>query len=149
MSKIFVCQIDDLDEGEALKVDCDVNGIEALAVFNNNGEFFAMNDRCSHGNASMSEGYLEDDGTVEYIDCELVDGHLVWEADSFSYYAVVAAATEAQQTLPQETGNSAALLSGQGKTSPAWLIWVWVALAFTGVALLGFAVYAKKRASRK
>ncbi len=24
-----------------------------------------MNDKCSHGNASMSEGYLEDDGTVE------------------------------------------------------------------------------------
>ena len=65
MSKIFVCQIDDLDEGEALKVDCDVNGIEALAVFNNNGEFFFFFFRCSHGNASMSEGYLEDDGTVE------------------------------------------------------------------------------------
>lgn len=65
MNKIFVCQIDELDEGEALKVDCGVNGIEALAVFNNGGEFFAMNDRCSHGNASMSEGYLEDDGTVE------------------------------------------------------------------------------------
>ncbi len=65
MNKIFVCQVDELDEGEALKVDCGVNGIEALAVFNNGGEFFAMNDRCSHGNASMSEGYLEDDGTVE------------------------------------------------------------------------------------
>lgn len=66
MNKIFVCQVDELDEGEALKVDCGVNGIEALAVFNNGGgEFFAMNDRCSHGNASMSEGYLEDNGTVE------------------------------------------------------------------------------------
>ena len=65
MNKIFVCQVDELDEGEALKVDCGVNGIEALAVFNNGGEFFAMNDKCSHGNASMSEGYLEDDGTVE------------------------------------------------------------------------------------
>ncbi len=65
MNKIFVCQVDELDEGEALKVDCGVNGIEALAVFNNGGDFFAMNDRCSHGNASMSEGYLEDDGTVQ------------------------------------------------------------------------------------
>ncbi|AMX19567.1 bifunctional 3-phenylpropionate/cinnamic acid dioxygenase ferredoxin subunit [Acinetobacter baumannii] len=65
MSKIFVCQIDELDEGEALKVDCNVGDISAVAVFNFNGEFFAMNDKCSHGNASMSEGYLEDDGTVE------------------------------------------------------------------------------------
>ncbi|MHA3048972.1 3-phenylpropionate/cinnamic acid dioxygenase ferredoxin subunit [Acinetobacter sp. ANC 4639] len=65
MNKIFVCQVEELDEGDALKVDCDVGGIAALAVFNFNGEFFAMNDKCSHGNASMSEGYLEDDGTVE------------------------------------------------------------------------------------
>ncbi|MFT4021137.1 MAG: bifunctional 3-phenylpropionate/cinnamic acid dioxygenase ferredoxin subunit [Acinetobacter sp.] len=65
MNKIFLCQIDDLNEGEALKVDCHVDGIDAIAVFNFNGEFLAMNDKCSHGNASMSEGYLEDDGTVE------------------------------------------------------------------------------------
>lgn len=65
MNKIFICQIDELDEGEALKVDCNIDGIDAIAVFNFNGEFFAMNDKCSHGNASMSEGYLEDDGTVE------------------------------------------------------------------------------------
>ncbi len=60
MNKIFVCQIDELDEGEALKVDCNVGEIEALAVFNNGGEFFAMNDRCSHGNASMSEGMRQE-----------------------------------------------------------------------------------------
>lgn len=65
MNKIFLCQIDEIDTGEALRVECDIDGIEALAVFNLDGEFFAMNDRCSHGNASMSEGYLEDDGTVE------------------------------------------------------------------------------------
>ena len=65
MNKIFVCQLGELDQGEALKVECGVNGIEALAVFNDGGKYFAMNDRCSHGNASMSEGYLEDDGTVE------------------------------------------------------------------------------------
>lgn len=65
MNKIFVCQLGELDQGEALKVECGVNGIAALAVFNDGGNYFAMNDRCSHGNASMSEGYLEDDGTVE------------------------------------------------------------------------------------
>ncbi len=65
MNKIFLCQIDELDEGEALKVDCNIDGIKAIAVFNFNGAFFAMNDKCSHGNASMSEGYLEEDGTVE------------------------------------------------------------------------------------
>lgn len=61
-TKVFVCDVADLDDGEAIKVDCQP---EAIAVFHANGEFFAMNDRCSHGNASMSEGYIEDDGTVE------------------------------------------------------------------------------------
>ncbi|MFO9868503.1 3-phenylpropionate/cinnamic acid dioxygenase subunit beta [Escherichia sp. WS453] len=36
-----------------------------IVLFNVGGEFYAINDRCSHGNASMSEGYLEDDATVE------------------------------------------------------------------------------------
>lgn len=39
MNKIFLCQIDEIDEGEALRVECGVNGIEALAVFNLGGEF--------------------------------------------------------------------------------------------------------------
>lgn len=65
MKKILLCQIDEIEEGEALKVPCGVNGIDAIAVFNFKGDFFAMNDKCSHGNASMSEGYLEEDGTVE------------------------------------------------------------------------------------
>ncbi|MBV4396799.1 MAG: bifunctional 3-phenylpropionate/cinnamic acid dioxygenase ferredoxin subunit [Advenella sp.] len=62
MEKIFVCSKNDLPEGEAIKVDCQP---EAIAVFNIGGSFHAMNDKCSHGNASMSEGYIEEDGTVE------------------------------------------------------------------------------------
>lgn len=62
MARIFVCDHDALPDGEALKVE---GPSVAIAVFRVNGEFFALNDRCSHGNASMSEGYIEDDGTVE------------------------------------------------------------------------------------
>ncbi|MCZ5895987.1 Rieske 2Fe-2S domain-containing protein, partial [Escherichia coli] len=36
-----------------------------LVICKYGGEFYAINDRCSHGNASMSEGYLDDDATVE------------------------------------------------------------------------------------
>lgn len=91
--KIFVCQIDELDEGEALKVDCGIKGIEALAVFNHNGQFFAMNDRCSHGNASMSEGYLEDDGSVE---CPLHSARFCLETGK----ALCLPATDPIQTFP-------------------------------------------------
>ncbi|MBP6345458.1 3-phenylpropionate/cinnamic acid dioxygenase ferredoxin subunit [Neisseriaceae bacterium CLB008] len=61
-TRLLVCAVADLDEGEALKVACQP---EAIAVFHSGGKFYAMNDRCSHGNASMSDGYVEDDGTVE------------------------------------------------------------------------------------
>ncbi|MBF5007161.1 3-phenylpropionate/cinnamic acid dioxygenase ferredoxin subunit [Diaphorobacter caeni] len=61
-SQIVACDAGAIDEGGALKVE--VNGLE-IALFHIGGEYFAVDDRCSHGNASMSEGYVEDDGTVE------------------------------------------------------------------------------------
>ena len=61
MSRVFACPVGDLPEGEALRLDTS----PVIALFNVGGEFYAINDRCSHGNASMSEGYLEDDATVE------------------------------------------------------------------------------------
>ncbi|BBV39780.1 hypothetical protein STW0522CIT26_12520 [Citrobacter portucalensis] len=61
MSRVYACPVGDLPEGEALRLDTS----PVIALFNVGGEFYAINDRCSHGNASMSEGYLEDDATVE------------------------------------------------------------------------------------
>ena len=61
MSRVFACSTEELPEGEALRLDTS----PVIALFNVGGEFYAINDRCSHGNASMSEGYLEDDATVE------------------------------------------------------------------------------------
>jgi len=62
MTRILVCEDKALQDGEAIKV---AGPGDAVAVFRSNGEVFALADRCSHGNASMSEGYVEDDGTVE------------------------------------------------------------------------------------
>lgn len=61
MEKVHVCSTADLAPGEARRVDTS----PAIAVFNLDGAFYALADLCSHGNASMSEGYLEDDCTVE------------------------------------------------------------------------------------
>lgn len=61
MSRVFACSATELPEGEALRLETS----PVIALFNVGGEFYAINDRCSHGNASMSEGYLEDDATVE------------------------------------------------------------------------------------
>ena len=64
MNRIYACPVADVPEGEALCSDR-YSPVIALKLFNVGGEFYAINDRCSHGNASMSEGYLEDDATVE------------------------------------------------------------------------------------
>lgn len=62
MPRIAVCPDNDLPDGEAVKIDSPVS---AIAVIRSAGELYAVTDRCSHGNASMSEGYVEEDGTVE------------------------------------------------------------------------------------
>ncbi|MDD2704709.1 MAG: bifunctional 3-phenylpropionate/cinnamic acid dioxygenase ferredoxin subunit [Acidocella sp.] len=61
MEKVFVCAVAELLPGEALRVETD----PAIAVFNANGVFYALADRCTHGAASMADGYIEEDCTVE------------------------------------------------------------------------------------
>jgi 3-phenylpropionate/trans-cinnamate dioxygenase ferredoxin subunit len=62
MARIFVCQDSALPEGEGIKLDTPTIPI---AVFKLKGELHALSDRCSHGNASMSTGFVDDDGSVE------------------------------------------------------------------------------------
>lgn len=61
MSRLHVCSVAELAPGEAWRVDSE----PAVSVFNVGGEFFALADLCTHGDASMAEGYIEDDCTVE------------------------------------------------------------------------------------
>jgi 3-phenylpropionate/trans-cinnamate dioxygenase ferredoxin component len=58
---IKVCEVADLPEGEAVRLDVEV----PIAVFNVAGELFAIDDTCTHQDASLADGYLEDDCTVE------------------------------------------------------------------------------------
>ena len=60
-----VCNRRDVPEGEALKVE---SGGTSVAIFNVDGELFATQDRCTHGDWSLSKGgYL--DGDV--VECSL------------------------------------------------------------------------------
>jgi biphenyl 2,3-dioxygenase ferredoxin subunit len=56
-----VCQVADVPEGTSLRVE---NPGGALAVHNVDGEFFVTQDRCTHDEWSLSDGYLED-GVIE------------------------------------------------------------------------------------
>jgi 3-phenylpropionate/trans-cinnamate dioxygenase ferredoxin subunit len=52
---IRVCELADLPAGESVRVLAHV----PLAVFNADGELYAIDDTCTHQDASLSEGWLE------------------------------------------------------------------------------------------
>ncbi|MEX5720872.1 bifunctional 3-phenylpropionate/cinnamic acid dioxygenase ferredoxin subunit [Geodermatophilus maliterrae] len=56
---IPVCPTSALPPGEATRVAADVTGDVAIAVFNVDGEFYAIDDTCTHQDASLADGWLE------------------------------------------------------------------------------------------
>jgi nitrite reductase/ring-hydroxylating ferredoxin subunit len=65
--RIDLCSAADIAPGNALKVE---TGDLVLAVFNVDGEYYVMDDLCTHGPGSLSEGYI--DGDV--IECNFHNG---------------------------------------------------------------------------
>jgi nitrite reductase/ring-hydroxylating ferredoxin subunit len=62
---IRVARFDDVPEGGAVVVDRSVAGTgDDVAVFKNGGEVFALDDTCTHQEASLADGWVED-GEVE------------------------------------------------------------------------------------
>ena len=57
MEKIFVCKTTQISVGQMKKIS--VNGKD-IVVANIGGDYFAMNDTCTHASASLSEGKIED-----------------------------------------------------------------------------------------
>ena len=56
MGKILVGKSSDIPPGEMLKVESEG---KIILVANDNGNYFAMDDTCTHQDASLSEGTLE------------------------------------------------------------------------------------------
>jgi len=62
---IRVAAVDDVPDGEAIAIDKSITGTEDnIAVFCDGGEFFALDDTCTHAEASLADGWIED-GEVE------------------------------------------------------------------------------------
>ena len=64
MPFIRVCAYADVPEGEARKIDAEP---EAVALYKVGGEIFATQDRCTHGDWSLADGYLD----AEVVECTL------------------------------------------------------------------------------
>ena len=52
---IPVCRLEDLPAGESVRLDLE----PPIAVFHTDGELYAVDDTCTHQDASLSEGWLE------------------------------------------------------------------------------------------
>lgn len=69
LTRIRLCAINDVDFGGALRVEMDE--LEAaVAVFNIEGNIYVIDDLCTHGPGSLSEGYI--DG--HEIECDFHNG---------------------------------------------------------------------------
>ena len=66
-TRVELCKADDVAAGTALRVEA---GGVVVAVFNIEGEFYVIDDACTHGPGSLSEGYI--DG--EIIECNFHNG---------------------------------------------------------------------------
>lgn len=52
---IRVCDVNDLPPGDAVRID----GEAPVAVFNADGTLYAIDDTCTHQDASLADGWLE------------------------------------------------------------------------------------------
>ncbi len=65
--RIALCKTNEVDAGKSIRVEA---GGLVLAVFNLDGKYYVMDDLCSHGPGSLSEGYIEG----EEIECDFHNG---------------------------------------------------------------------------
>ncbi len=92
MEKIFVCKTTQISVGQMKKISVDGKDI---VVANIGGDYFAMNDTCTHASASLSEGKIEDSTIIcdwhgAQFDCK--NGKLIKfpaEIDGLEVYKIV------------------------------------------------------------
>lgn len=63
---ITIANVDDIPPGHAARIEIDD---VPIAIFNCNGTFYAVDDTCSHAEASLSEGELDVDFCT--VECPL------------------------------------------------------------------------------
>ena len=65
MTELTLCRLEELPDGSARRFD--VDGLR-IAVVRIGDDVYAIGDRCSHAEVSLSEGEVDpDDRTIKYI----------------------------------------------------------------------------------
>ncbi|MEU3627707.1 bifunctional 3-phenylpropionate/cinnamic acid dioxygenase ferredoxin subunit [Amycolatopsis coloradensis] len=60
---IRACSVSELPEGEALRLE----GPEPVSVFHSEGGYYAIDDTCTHQDASLADGWIENC----FVECPL------------------------------------------------------------------------------
>ncbi|MEG1073803.1 MAG: cadherin-like beta sandwich domain-containing protein, partial [Ruthenibacterium sp.] len=96
---------------------------------------------------SVMIAHVRADNTIEYINCEVIDGEIVWQVNTFSYYGVIGCAKAAQRTLPDETSAQDTSIAPDAahENAAAPLPWLWIVIAAVGFACVILAIIFKKR----
>ncbi|HNZ63944.1 MAG TPA: hypothetical protein PKH23_06425, partial [Bacillota bacterium] len=84
--------------------------------------------------------HYTEDGRLEYIEAEAVDGELVFDAISFSLYGVVGYVGQSPLELTDDTKPS-----GEPVEETPWLWIVIGALGAAGIAALAFVIIRKQK----
>lgn len=68
-NEIRIASVDDVAEGEGIVIDSKITGTDddVALIHSDNGEFYALDDTCSHEEASLAEGWIEG----EEVECPL------------------------------------------------------------------------------
>ena len=63
-TRVRACRVDELPPGEARRVEGDH---QPVAVYNVGGEYFVLDDTCTHEKFALTEGWIDDD----VVECAL------------------------------------------------------------------------------
>lgn len=109
--RVLVCEVADLADGEALRIPQEQTGLsDAVAVFNDSGRFYALNDTCTHAQASLADGWVEDDE----VECPLHGGRFCLRTGE----ALGLPATRATMAHPVEIDDGRVWLVLEGGERP-------------------------------
>jgi 3-phenylpropionate/trans-cinnamate dioxygenase ferredoxin component len=57
MTWVRACDVNDVNDGEAIQLQTE----PLIAIFNVGGEYFAIDDTCTHDKYSLADGYIDGD----------------------------------------------------------------------------------------
>lgn len=97
--RIEVAQSEDLVAGEPVKFESSEHGLSIALYRSDDGGVFATDDLCTHGQASLAEGWLEED----MIECPVHQGRFCIKTGKAQGFPV----TEDIKTYPAEEADGA------------------------------------------